>query len=182
MKRALKKKSNIYTYLDSTKVLEIGTDEAIDRAKQEYWRVYKAAWRRSQRKATKQYIIVFTEDEAKIIKAAAKQQMRSTSGYIKDSCLAYLNKKFIVPDKIAVGSIKALLAMNYDALKKLFDGNLVSYQTGIALIQQMSGLENAVLQQLNHPKSLEQWIEETVRNAPQYKEVLIELLQNIQVW
>ena len=181
MKRALKKKSNIYAYLDSTKVLEVGTNEAITKAKHEYWKAYKAQWRKNQRKTTAQFTIVFTANESNQILIAAKKHKRSQSAFIKQACLSYVNQRFLVPDMYVFGEMRQILSMNYRALQKLFDESIIPYQTGKLLIEQMITLERTVLQQLRNPKTLEKWIEETVRNTPQYKEELFQLLQNIQV-
>jgi hypothetical protein len=44
-----------------------------------------------------------------------------------------------------------LLAMNYNAFQKLFDENMLPYQAGIALMQQMQELERKVLIELYRP-------------------------------
>ena len=178
-KRAVKKKCGVYSYLNSTKVLETGSDQDITKARNEYWKAYKAQWRKKQRQETKEFTIVCTPQEAKDILEAARKHKRSQSNFIKESCLAYLYKRYIVPDLFAINSIRQQLAMNYTSLQMLFDENRIPYQTGITLIQQMALLEQQVLSQLHNPKTLEQWITETVRDTPRYKETLNELLQKL---
>ena len=181
MKRALKKKSNIYAYLDSTKVLETGTDEAIMQAKKAYWSAYKVSWRKGQRKATEQFTIAFSPAEAKQIAISAKMHRRSKTRFIREACLAYINKIFLTPDRIALGSIRQALALNYNALQNLFNENIVPYQAGQMLMQQMAELEQTVHQQLHYPKTIEQTIEDTIKANPGYKDTLIHLLQNMQL-
>ena len=179
MKRGLKQKSGIYTYLSSTKVLETGNDLDIAKARKEYWKWYKAQWRKKQREETKEFTIVCTALEAKDILDAARKHKRSRSNFIKESCLAYLNKQYLVPDLVAINSIRQQLAMNINTLKQLFNENKLSYQTGTSLLQQMAVLEQAVLAELHNPNTLEQWITEMVRTKPAYKAILIELLQKL---
>jgi len=179
MKRAIKNKSGVYSYLCSTKVLETGSDQEIINARKEYWKGYKAEWRKKQRKETNEFTIVCTGQEAKDILEAARKHRRSRSNFIKESCLSYINKRYLVPDVVAINSIRQQLAMNNNELQKLFDENKVSYQTGTSLLAQMSALEKVVLAELHNPKTLEQWIADTVRTTPVYKAILIELLQKL---
>ncbi len=154
MKRAMKQKSSLYAYLDSTKVLETGSEQDIVNARKEYWRQYKAEWRRNQRNATKQYTIALTADEAKQITIAAKKHRRSITTFIKESCQAYLNTTYLVPDVVALNEIRQLLAINYNALQKLFDENVIPFQIGRTLVQQMAELEKNVFEKLYHPKEI----------------------------
>jgi len=179
MKRAIKNKSGVYSYLCSTKVLETGSDKDIANARKEYWKGYKAEWRKKQRLETKEFTIVCTVQEVKDILEAARKHKRSRSNFIKESCLAYLHKRYLVPDVVAINSIRQQLAMNINTLKQLFDENKVSYQTGTSLLQKMAVLEQVVLAELHKPKTLEQLITETVLTSPAYKAILIELLQKL---
>jgi hypothetical protein len=179
MKRALKKKSNIYAYLDSAKVLETGGDQDIANARKEYWKLYKAGWRKKQRQETKEFTIVCTVQDAKDILEAARKHKRSGSNFIKESCIAYMNRRYIVPDRLTINSIRQQLAMNINTLKQLFDENKVSHQTGTSLLQQMAALEQLVLTGLHNPKTLEELITEAVRTSPAYNAILSELLQKL---
>jgi len=178
-KRALKKKSGVYTYLNGTKVLETGSDLDIAKARKEYWTGYKAEWRRKQRQEAKEFTIVCSLQEAKEILETARKHKRSLSNFIKESCLAYLNKRYLVPDIVAINSIRQQLAMNNNTLQKFFDESKLSYQTGTTLLHQMSALEQTMLMELHNPKTLEQWITDMVRTTPEYKEILIALLNKL---
>ena len=171
----------MYAYLDSTKVLETGTDDAIAKAKQAYWAAYKANWGKNHRKATIQFTIAFSEAEAIQISVSAKQHKRSRSRFIKESCMAYINKSFLFPDQVALGVIKQSMALNYHALQKLFDANVLPFQVGRMVMLQMTELEQVLRQQLHNPKTIEQMVEEAVKRNPEYKEILIRLLKNIRV-
>jgi hypothetical protein len=179
MKRALKKKSNLYSYLDATKVLESGSTADIAKARKDYWKLYSVEWRKTQRKRDKQFTISFTPIEAKDLLEVAKKHKRSRTRFIKDSCLAYMNKRFVIPDVIAIRAIQQELALNYNILKKLYEDNALPYQIGNELLKQMSELEQKILVELFNPKPLEQLIRETVTSKPGCKENLIELLQKL---
>ena len=109
MKRAMKKKSNLYAFLDHTKVLETGSEKAIQAAKAAYWKAYKTQWRKAQRKRTKQYVIALLEPEAERIVSAARTHHRSPTRFIKDACFAYLSKQYLPVDPLGLATIRQLL-------------------------------------------------------------------------
>src|SRR5580693_8313552 len=103
MKRA--KKKGVYDYLDSIKVLESGTDEDITRARKKYWKEYKATWRRKKRKEERELTISWTADELTQLTKEARRHKISKTKFIKTSTLAYIDKRYIVPDQIEVRRI-----------------------------------------------------------------------------
>jgi len=179
MSKPAKNKSNLYIYLDCTKVLETGSEQDIAKAKKEYWQSYKAEWRKKQRQTTKEFTIVCEPKDAAVIEDAAKRHKRSLQAFIKVSCLAYIRTQYVVPDVIAISTIRQQLAMNYNALQKLLDENMISYREAATVLRKVSELETIVLSQLNNPKTLEQLIAEAVLRTPEYKSKLIKLLQNL---
>lgn len=152
MKRALKKKSSLYAYLNSTKVLETGSDQDIAMARKAYWKAYKAQWRKSERKELRQFVIALTANEARQVAAAAKMHKRSVTWFIKKSCFAYMTKQYLPVDPLALTTIRQLLAMNLNALHKLFDDNKLPFDSGRQLLAQMEELEQKVMNELYHPK------------------------------
>ncbi len=152
--RAIKKKSGVYAYLHSTKVLETGSDQDIAVARKAYWNEYKARWRQRHRKAQKQITISLTASEATEMTQATKKHKRSLTRFIKESCLANIRKQYLAPDPLALATIRQLLAMNYNALQKLFDENRVPFEAGRALLSQMAALEQKVIEELYNPKEI----------------------------
>lgn len=155
MKRVTKKKSSVHAYLAKTNVLETGSEQDIAWAKRAYWKQYNVEWRKQQRKRTKQYVIVLNETEYKQIVTAAKAHKQSCTRYIKEAALAYLLKVYLVPDTVALGTIRQLLAINYNTLQKLFDESIVPFEIGRQLLLQMSELEQRLTAELYHPKEHE---------------------------
>ncbi len=173
-----KKKGGIYEYLHATGVLNTGNDALIKAAKKEYYKHYKAAWKQAHRKQTKEIVVVFTHSQAQLVASAAKKHNRSQPGFIKAACLAYMNRRYVVPDVLALNTIRELLAMNYGVLKKMLDDNQLTYQSATALMYQVAALENKVLCQLISPVSLEEQIKDAVRQNPAYKDLVLQLLHN----
>ncbi len=177
MKRA--KKKGIYDYLDSIKVLETGTDEEITLARKTYWKRYKTEWRRKKRKEEKELTTSWTADELTELICAAKKHSISKTKFIKTSTLAYIDKRYIVPDQIEVRRIAQLLAVTYNSIREMLDENVLELQTGKIILEKIFDLERQVLVSLHNPKTIEQLITETVNKNPQTKTQLFHLLETL---
>ncbi len=155
MKRKIKQKSGLYAYLNKMKLFENGTDEDFILARKEYWRTYKATWAKGMRSAKKEYRVYLSEREERDLIAAAKQHHRSCTKYLKEAAFSYMNKRYLVPDELSIGIVKQLLAMNYNALKELFDNNALPLVVGREVIEKMQQLEHSVLSSLYNPKEIQ---------------------------
>src|ERR1019366_2635342 len=160
MKRATKK--GIYDYLDSIKILESGTDEDITLARKKYWREYKAAWRRNKRKNEKELTTSWAADELAELTKEARRHKISKTKFIKTSTLAYIDKRYIVPDQIEVRRIAQLLSITYNTIREMMDENALHLQTGKIILEKIFDLERQVLVSLHNPKTIEQLITEAV--------------------
>lgn len=154
MKRS--RKASLYSYLDSTKVLETGSEQDIASAKKNYWRMYKAEWRKNQRKRTIQVTITLTETEAKQTKEAARKHKRSHVQFLKEAAFSYLAKRYLIPDIIAVKTIQQLLEMNLNVIRDLIDTNMLPFEIGRRVTKEMDELRTQVTEQLRNPVSIEQ--------------------------
>ena len=177
MKRAPKKKSSIYQFLEP--FLATGNEDIIAKARKEYKRKYSAGWRQQQRLKFKHYMIDYSPSEAKLVIDAARKHKSSTTAFIKKACFAYMNKRYLNKDVYTMNEIFQALTKNYSVIKNLQDDNVIQYQVGSTLIQQMNKLESELNTVLLSPKSLEKWIIETIQDNPQYKETIEKILNNI---
>ena len=167
----------MYAYLDATGVLEHGDDDAIKEAKKQYYKLYKASWRQGQRKSSKNLCIAFTEREYKQIADGARKHKVSPTRFAKTAALAYLSKRYIVPDLLAFGTIKQEIINTYCFIRKLLDENLLPFQLANKMQQQISTLEQKVLFEIECPRTLEQLILETIADIPGYRAKIVDLLK-----
>ncbi len=177
MKRATKK--GIYEYLDSIKVLESGSDEDLTLARKKYWRTYKATWRRKKRKEEKELTTSWTDDELTELTKEARRHKVSKTKFIKTSTLAYIDKRYIVPDQIEVRRIAQLLSVTYNSIQEMIYENALQLQTGKIILEKIFDLERQVLVSLHNPKTIEQLITETINENPQTKTRLYHLLETL---
>lgn len=176
MNRAVKKASSLYSYLESTKVLENGTDDQITEAKKAYWKEYKRVWRKQKRKAEKELTLSFNRQELKIVEDEARKHKMSRTGYIKRATLAYTDKIYLVTDLEQARRISQLLAMNYNIIQRMVEDGQLTSTIGNTVLAKISDLEKEVLIQLHHPKTLEEWIKEQTRKDASIKARIINLL------
>ena len=177
MKRA--KNKGIYEYLDSIKVLESGTNEDITLARKKYWREYKATWRRNKRKTEKELTTSWTADELLELTKEARRHKVSKTKFIKTGTLAYIDKRYIVPDQIEVRRIAQLLSITYNSIREMMDENTLQLQTGKIILEKIFDLERQVLVSLHNPKTIEQLITEIINENPQTKTRLYHLLETL---
>ncbi|MEA3427305.1 MAG: hypothetical protein U9R46_13760 [Bacteroidota bacterium] len=179
MKQNGKHKSNLYEYLDTSGVLDTGSDEAIEKARKEYWKKYKAHWRKQKRQTEKELTTSWTVDELKDLTKAARHHNMSRVAFIKSATIAYTHKAFIVPDKTGVQRIAQLLAMNYNLLQEMIDQRTFPLLSGKPILDRIEELEKAVLVSLNSPKTFEQIVTDAIQSKPHLKQSLYQLLETL---
>lgn len=173
--------SGVYQYLEQCGVLAdpACSKERIQRVKKEYYKKYKTAWRRNKRKTNRELTIYLDPNELRIIQEGSKKHGRTLTKFVKMAAMAYLKRQFVVPDIYQVSEIKQQLLMNYGQIQKLFEGNYIPYQAGKELLDKYQNLEESVLKSLRQPECLEDRIMSAVRNKPEYKETLRQLIENM---
>ncbi len=153
-RRRLNTKSNLCSYLRSSGVLENGTSEDIQKVKNDYWKEYKRIWKKNKRKSEKEITISFTQDEFKEISIESERHKLSRTKFIKQSCLAYINKRYLVPDEIDVKRISQLLSMTYNSIQEKFEEKLIDKSAGQEILNRIFKIEREILPVLQNPKSI----------------------------
>jgi hypothetical protein len=142
MKKGSKKNTGVYAFLDTSRLLENGTGEEIEKTKKEYWKEYRREYNKIKRKENKSFQILFNFKEAKIIARQAGRYQKSEPNYIKQAALA--DKQNIV-DWVAAGEIRELVILHHTTLLNLTDQNELSGAVGNRLIDQASQIEKRIL-------------------------------------
>ena len=171
------KKNGLYADPEFLKALESGIDGNIRAARENYYRKYKATWRRIQRRSTKSFCVSLSKHEYGKIKAGAERHKMSCTRFLKQGALAYILKKYIIPDILAVGTIKQEITVAISLIRKLLDDNLLPYQLANNILLRLTSLEQKVLFDLECPKTLEQLIIETITENPEYRNKILDLLK-----
>ena len=154
MKRKPNTKASVFAFLKSSGVLENGTHEEIQRKREEYWNEYKRRWRKMKRKSEKEFTLSFSAEDLKEISTEAKRHKLSRTKFIKQACMAYMNKRYIVPDAMEVKKISQLLSMTYNSIQEMFEENKVDKSTGQEILNRIFKLEREILPALQNPQSI----------------------------
>ncbi len=173
--RGSKKHSAYYKYLDP--FLEKGNDTEIKKAKVEWRRKYKAEWRKLNRKEHKEIAVPWTKSELSTLKAEAKRHKLSNTQFIKKAVMAYTDKRYIVPDVLAVRTLLQFLAMEYNRIQEMVSDKELNQQSGRLMMEKIDEQEKAIRVALYSPKTLEQLITETIRKDQRAKASIYGVLE-----
>lgn len=178
-RRRLNSKSNLYSHLKSSGVLENGNHDEIQKVKKEYWKEYKRKWRNNKRKMINEITISFTREEFKEITNEAKRHKLNRTNFIRQACFAYLNNSFIVPDLKEVKKISQILTMSYNSIQEMTEENKIDFKASKSILEAIYKLEREILPVLNNPKSLEVLIKEHIEKNARNKNSIIEFINSI---
>ena len=160
MNRTMKGKSSYYTVMNP--VFETGNQLLIEQAKKEYRRQYKAAWKRAKRKMMKEVTLSLTEQEYIEIREEPTRHHKKMAPFIKEACISYLRKIYLVPDDASIQKLLQILKMTYIAIENLAEDENQRDFCKIVL-SQMDTWEKDIRTCLINPLSFEQhlkkWIE-----------------------
>lgn len=145
-----KNKSGIYQYLIQSGLFNTGSHDEIENAKKEYWRKYKADWRKQKRRQVNEITVSFTDQELRLITVEAKKNSFSPTRFIKEAAIAYMSEKHVVPDIEELRTIQQLLSMSYNSIMQVIEENRVPEETAKALFSKLANIEIAVSQILHH--------------------------------
>ena len=175
--RGSKKHNAYYKYLDP--FLEKGNDGEIKKAKAEWRRKYKAEWRKINRKENKEITVPWAKNELKILITESKKHKLSNTQFIKKAVMAYTDKRYIVPDVLAVRTLLQFLAIEYNSIQEMVSDKELNHQTGRLLMEKIDEQEKAIRVALYSPKTLEQLITETIRKDHKAKAGICRLLETV---
>lgn len=168
--------SSIWEYLDATGVLENGTEEEIQAAKKEYWRIYQRNYKRRMRREQRQVVVWLSKIEQSELEAVSGNQKPSLPTLIRERALAYTRQRFLVPDPLLVGRIEQHLSLIRQSIRELAErdtDNWFSDTKRYRRIEQMlKRLETELIRQLRHPELIKDFIKHAKTQNP---ELLVEL-------
>jgi hypothetical protein len=111
----------MWDYLESSGVLEKGTNEEIKIAKKAYRKEYYLKYKRSQRLQKPEFTVNFSNDkgEYSIIQNAAKRHKMTVTAFIQASSLAYLNRRYLVPNQDQIASLEQILSQCLNEIQSI---------------------------------------------------------------
>ncbi len=169
--------SAYYSYM--APFLETGHQSAITEAKKEWRRKYKAAWRKQKRKLVKEITTAWEKEDYKTLKDEAKRHKESITRFIKRSAVAYMDKRYVVPNEEKVTKMMQLLGLLYNRVQELTEETTIPADAGRKVLFDVYELEREIRIALYSPKTIEQHIKEAILLSPEIKNRLIAFIQNL---
>jgi hypothetical protein len=161
--------------------LEKGDTKAIAEAKANWRRMYKASWRKNKRSKSKEITTTWEKIEYRDLKQEAKRHNESVTGFVKRATIAYMDKRYVVPNQQEVTKLSQLLALTYNRIGELEEEAMIGKAIQKKLEQELSQLEHEIRVLLFSPKTIEQVIWEQVERNPALKPKLLTYIQTLPV-
>jgi len=176
------KKGKLWEYLNTTGVLENGTEEDIKAAKRAYRKNYLLKYKQRQRVNKPEVSISLSKDkgEYSTISAAAKNHHMSVAAFIRSATIAYINKTFIIPDRYQVARLEQLLSQCLNDIQtivckreRVFWGREDKIE---AIEKLIIRLESEINEILKSPGSIEELVIKEIAEKPALREQLLFIL------
>ena len=113
----------MWDYLEKSGVLEHGNDAEIKAVKREYRKKYFLEFKRQQRKNNPEFTVHFSKGDGQYsrIAEASKKHHLSIPAFLKAATMAYLERNYIVPNRLMVAHLEQLLSDCLNEIKKISD-------------------------------------------------------------
>jgi len=173
-------KQTVYKYLEDMGVLEHGTSEDIENARKQYWRQYRAAWRKAKRAQGREVTICLTKIESAQLSHKAAQFGLTVNQYLKEAALAQSKQEVMAPQESLMRAIHEQLVLNCTAIQRVCEDADSAVEIEHRLIEQIARLENMVMAALKNAYSIEESIRQAVQNNPEMKLKILNTPENMQ--
>ena len=175
-------KSEMWLYLDALGVLATGSEEEIKAAKKVYRKNYLLKYKQRQRSTKPEFTVPLSKDkgEYSIIYAEAKRHSMTIGAFLKTAALAYINKTYVVPDRLQLAELEQLLAGCLNEIQNIVRKKERFYwdreQKYEAIEKRIEKLERSIDGILKQPSTLEELVIKEIEKKPTLREQLLFLL------
>jgi hypothetical protein len=178
MAKRSKRYNEFYQFLSP--YLERGNVAEILWAKKEYRRIYKAKWRKVNRKENKAFTVSWNKEEFHLLTETAKRHKVKPTRFIKQATLAYINKRYVVPNQQEMNKVLQLVAMTYNAIESIAQEPEIDMPGIKKMQEELFILEHEMRVTLLSPKTIEQVIEQEIQKDPATEEYLIRFFERLK--
>ena len=174
----------MWEYLKESGVLDYGSDEDIAKARLEFTRKRDREYKAKRRLKMREHVVRLDMDEGKRVALEAQKYGMFITNFLKWSCLAYMNKIYLVPDTKSVRKIEACVVRTLSAIERISAREYKNTWFGRGndfneLKELVSELRNEIKKELQKPDLL---IHAIVNNPAQWEEILKVINDNKDTW
>jgi hypothetical protein len=111
----------MWEYLEASGVLAKGSDAEIKAIKKTYRKKYFLEFKQRQRKNKPEFTVHFIKSNGELgrITEAAKKHRTSIPAFLKSAAFAYLERTYIVPNRLMVAHLEQLLSDCLNEIKSI---------------------------------------------------------------
>ncbi len=150
--RKLRANTGIWKYLAECGVLENGTEEQIKAARKAYKKKYILAYKRKQRGELKEITVLLNKEESAKVSEQAKKHQLTVVSFLKTAALAYLEKKYIVPNKEQVAHIEQTLIQILNEIQVIAKRNKILFGLNpLSIERRINRMEAVINDTLRNP-------------------------------
>ena len=179
------KNSGIWAYLDALGVLEKGTEEEIKSAKKAYRKQYLLNYKRNQRASKPEFTVSLSHNNGEYsrIVASAKKHKRSVPTFIRLATLAYINKAYIVPDRLQMAQLELLLSQCLNEIKKLVQQKEKFFwereRKFEKIEKHIENLESDIKELFSQPYTIEELVIKEIKKNPELTSRIITIISSL---
>lgn len=177
------RKQGLWQYLESIEgLLETGDQNAINLAKKAYRKQYMASYKRGQRQNMSEFYVSLVKGSSDhdTISKGAKSYNMSIPAFIRQSALCYLQKKYLVPNKMQMMQIEQLLGECLNEIQTIarrkerfsFDRELKLEE----IEKRIERMEKELSEYLREPLPFEEYVKRSIAKDPMVKNQLLSIL------
>lgn len=178
------RKGGMWAYLEAAGVLERGTEEEIKTIKKAYRKQYLLNYKRKQRASKPEFAVILSKENGEYSKilSAAKTHKKTVPAFLHLATLAYINKAYIVPDRLLVAKLEQLLSQCLNEIQlivrqkeKYFRGKEQKFKD---IEKRIEKLESKISEAFNQPPTIEELIIREINKKPELKGQLLTIFSS----
>lgn len=144
MHKTIRYKNGVIEYLATSGILETGDRAAIAKAKSEYWKGVRKAWKQAKRRTHKSYTVYFTPFEIQQLQQYANPINGGIAGFIKRSTLNAAEQTPLIQKQI-IGLIRQELYNHFNGLNNICAEQKMTDETKQKLLNKATLLQEIIL-------------------------------------
>ncbi len=175
----LRKNSGLYQFLESKGVLDQGK-EKIDAAKKEYRRLYQSTYKKRYREKVCEHTVSFKPIEEKRISQLAREHGMKSAEYVRQSALAYAEKRYLVPRTESIVRVHQQVALMRTQIARVSEkSGFFQRDKSESIEQLLFSLENEIRSSLLNPKDIEAAIKDFMQSHPEdFRNLMKKIMSN----
>ncbi len=175
----------LWQFLEASGVLNNGTPEEIQGVRRQYRKVYMREYKSQLRKVKPEFMVQLSKhngDYGKVLTAAKRHKM-SVTAFLRLATIAYIERKYLIPNNVLVGKLAALLESCLNDIRVITEirsrVSLFTIEEKYSVIEErITRMETEIRNLFDFPSMLEVAVSEAARTDAALRERLLTIINN----